>query len=639
MTTNTDACGNKMRYIEDVLAENKYTSSIYQFWKKSLPDELRLSKSLRNVRLPIGIFVQLCGMGMFLTFLLMGINTAKHASFLSLDKTAGNCNDVKIQISDIYTVDYNGYWSTSPDYDDSMSIFEIKFIGVEMNNEEYKYFTQKELYPYLKNLNMESNTWSQNYMIWTQSSSKEFSYGGGKIILSFLSNPYILSNYKNQFYSQNCVLQSGNCQTNINDPSMGYANPRSYLSLLQNNLVNEQTPVYDSSNLDCNLTPDKPNTMGNGLQGFGLNFYGQDTDASVSVVQPYRLSSSGSQITVPWAFEYGSGIGSIPDNVCKSDYSSTLFFPIIGTGLFSPTQNPNTYAYYNTLSAISDDCNVCTSSMNSACSGSQELSLFIGALEVSYTAGSECQNCDANTGLCSSCAFEDFYTQQAINQRSTLNTPLFPLIDIMNTNYNVNNLINDATLKQYINFNSIESISIVQFQVNSLYPNLNLNGGLTINSIQLSCSDSLGELGPFRPGSYATVNAPTQLTENYYVCVPTESSAFLDSFGIAVANTGTFMGIFLTIVITCYIAFVKYTSKTVISAVTSDDIENILEIFGTSLVNRSVIRQKKEKLPPGYITNISNELVDEEKAIESGNNIELSTVENPVSKNVKNTDL
>jgi hypothetical protein len=66
------------------------------------------------------------------------------------------------------------------------------------------------------------------------------------------------------------------------------------------------------------------------------------------------------------------------------------------------------------------------------------------------------------------------------------------------------------------------------------------------------------------------------------------------------------------------------------------DINGVLQILGTSLVARSAARGSNQKLPPGVITSISNEMVEEERAIEEGNSIELSTVQSPVSSSASN---
>lgn len=662
MTTiesNTIIDSSKMRKLEDYFSKNKYTSSIYQFWKKSLPDDLRLSKSLRNVRLPIGVFVQLCGLGMFLTFLLIGINTAKNASFLSLDKTAGDCDDVKITISATYYVDYNGYWSTTTDFDDSKEVFRIDFLNVQINQDEYTHFTKEVLYPYLRNLNMANKPWSENFLIWTKSANNfQFEYGGGEILVHLGGVEF---SYENDYYWQNCETASGSCAYGIGNS----LESKAIGSLMKSYLINEVNPFVEPNPNDdvCNIPPSDPNSnMSTGPIGYGVNMYSLPNSGGNDdlVGNPYYLSSSNTQLSTPWLFSYlndaTNGSISISSDCNTDDYvpsnavesSQYLYFPIIGTGLFEIGINSNGQQY-NILSANSNDCNVCSETMNPDCLDPTKLSVYVGMLKISYNQNKQCQNYDSTTGLYSDCAFENFYTQNTLDQRSNLNTILFPLIDILNNDYDITTLINEPSLQEYFNFNAITNVYITQLQASNLevYNRLNDAGGLTASNVQLSCSDSLGELGPFKPSSYASNNAPTQLTENYYVCVPTESTVFLDSFGIAVANTGTFMGIFLTIVITCYVTFIKYTSKTEISTVSSDDIEGMLEILGTALVERSILREKKQKLSPGVITNISNELVIEEKSIEDGNNsIELSTtvinkiINNSVSPNfVKQADL
>ncbi len=626
------------RKLEDTISNNKYIGSIYQSWVKSLPSELRLSKALRNVRLPIGLIIQLSSLGMFLSFFIMGIENAKSATFLSLDKTAGDCEDVKISISDTYYVDYNGYWSSSPDYDDSKSTFLVQFIGVEMNQNEYEHLMENILYPYLKGLNMGNKNWIENYLIWSKSDTMTFEYGGGKIILRIQGDTF---SYTNDFYIQTCDVASGSCTQEYTSASPSqYTNTfdaLAYSSMMKSYSMNSVIPYMDpkSSTEQCDIVPDN-SVSSSGPIGHGIDIYMPDNSGGSNdyAMKPYRLSSSNSKITTPWTYNYLVG-GDTIGSYCTSSFNPSLtklYFPIIGTGLFTAGQDSTTNKYYNTLSSNSDDCNICSTAVtNPDCNDPTKLSAYIGLLELSYANDVQCRTLDSNTGVYSDCAFEDFYTEKAIENRETLNKELFTLIDIMNSNYDINSLKNDMTLQEYLNFDAIKTVQLTQFTAGNfgIYERLNKNGGLTADDVELSCSDSLGELGPFRPDGEAYKTAPTQLTEKYYVCTPSSSTAILDSFGIASSNTVTFMGIFLTLMITTYISWVKYTSKREITAVTGDDIESMLEIFGTSLVNRSVAREKNETLRSGVITSISNELVDEEKEIENGHDVELASVKNP----------
>lgn len=648
MSTNTDSCGRK---VETYLSENKYTSSIYKFWVKYLPGELRLSKALRNVRLPIGLFVQLCGLAMFLTFLIMGVNTAKKASFLSLDKNAGNCDDVKIEISETFSLDYNGYWSTNSNYDDSKSVFEVQFIGVQMNQAEYNSLIKDIIYPYLKGLNMQNKNWIENYLIWTKSDVKKFNYSGGIINLRIQGTDF---SYQNDYYVQTCDVASGSCKQlkESTTSTMNSFDTQAYSSILKSYYMNSAIPFVDpeETTKECDISIWADNSVLGSGPGLVSIYYPENANGlNDYVVKPYSMAPAPSwaQTTPAWTYEYLVNGDTIPvPGYCSKLFnqsSTKLYFPIIGNGLFKAAQNPTTYEYYNTLSETSSYSNECSTAAAGGISNDPtKLSVFIGLLELSYPNNVQCKTVNQPFGVYSDCAFENFYTQKAIDNRDTLNQKLFSLINIMNTNYDINALKNDPTLQEYLNFDAIKTVQLTQLTTENMGvydKSLNMNGGLSAWDIQLTCYDSLGELGPFNPNTNAYNNAPTQLTENYYVCVPSDSSAFLDSFAIAVANTGTFMGIFLTVVITCYVTYVKYTSKTEISAVTSDDIEGMLEMLGTSLVNRNIARNKKEKLPPGYITNIFNELIEEEKSIEEGSSVELSTVENPVKNQIKSIDL
>ena len=634
---------NNIRNCEDTISNNKYIGWIYQSWIGSLPSEIRLSKSLRNVRLPLGLIIQLASLSMFLYFFISGIETTKNASFLSLDKTAGDCDDVKISISDTYFVDYNGYWSTSPDYDDSKATFKVQFVSVEMNDDEYTHFTKNVIYPYLKNLNMGNKNWAENFLIWSKSETFEFEYGGGKVFVSIMGTSF---NYQNDYYLQDCDL-SGSCSQNVGSTSSMYTmlDKNAYSSIMKSYFMNQATPFTQPDNSDkiCVTQPDNSGTNG-AFAGYGTNIYMVDNSGGSNdyTMIPYTQSSSNSP---PWYFSYltlSGGMGSLSTlDYCSDSFTSSYIYyyiPIIGTGLFSGAQGQNSGTYYNTFSANSADCNVCSENMNPDCNDPSKLSLYIGLLEISYPNNVQCQSYDANSGIYSDCAFDNFYTQKMLNQRNMLGEKLFPLIDIMNTNYDITTLINDPTLQEYIDFNTISKIRLTQFTAENIgvyYESLNLNTGLTANDIQLSCSDSLGTLGPFNPDSDASNNPPTQLTEKYYVCTPSASNAFLDSFGIASSNTATFMGIFITLMITGYIQYVKYTSKREISAVSSDDISSAIEMLGTAIVNRNIQREKNHTLPSGTITAISNELIDEEKAIEDGMDVELASVKNPYAPEKK----
>ncbi len=634
--------GGWVQKIENYLKNSKYFGGIYQSWMKSLPGELRLSKSLRNVRLPIGLIIQISALAMFLSFFISGVENAKNASFLSLDKTAGDCSDVKISISDSFYIDYNGYWSTSPDYEESKATFLIQFIGVEMNQDEYEYLVQKMIYPYLQSFDMGNNNWIKNYLIWSKSDVKTFDYGGGKVILRIQGDSF---SYSNDFYIQTCDVTSGTCTQQYSSATpTQYTNTfdaLAYSSMFKSYSMNSAIPYVDpkSSTEQCDIEPDN-SVSSSGPIGYGIDIYMPDNSGGTNdyAMKPYTLSSSNSKITTPWTYNYLVG-GDTTGSYCTSSFNPSLtklYFPIIGTGLFNVAQDSTTNDYYNTLSANSDDCNICsTASTNSNCNDPTKLSAYIGLLELSYPSNVQCKTLDSNSGVYSDCAFEDFYTEKAIENRDTLNQKLFSLIDIMNTNYDMNTLKNDATLQEYLNFDAIKTVQLTQFTVGNfgVYERLNKNGGLNADDVQLSCSDSLGTLGPFNPNAEAYNTAPTQLTEKYYVCTPSLSTAYLDSFGIASSNTGTFMGFLLTFLITCYITYVKYTSKKEITAVSSDDIESMVEIFGTALVNRSITRDKNQTLPIGVITNISNELIEEEKAIEGGYDVELASVQNPYLSN------
>lgn len=628
----------KVRNCEDALSNNKYIGWIYQSWIGSLPSELRLSKSLRNVRLPMGLMIQLASLSMFLYFFISGIETSKNASFLSLDKTAGDCNDVKISISDTYFVDYQGHWSTSPDYDDSKATFKVQFVGVEMNNDEYKDFTKNVLYPYLKNLNMGNKNWAENFLIWSKSETFEFEYGGGKVFVSIMGNTFT---YENDYYLQDCDLSSGSCSQYATSTSSMYTmlSTQSYSSIMKSYFMNKKIPFTEPDDSDkmCITQPDNSGING-AFAGYGTNIYMVDNSGGSNdyTMTAYTESSS----NPPWYFSYlissdGTGTGTISTtDYCSSSFTPSyayFYIPIIGTGLFNAAQGQNSGTYYNTLSANSADCNVCSENMNPDCNDPSKLSLYIGLLEISYPNNVQCQSYDANSGVYSDCAIDHFYTQKMLNERNMLGEKLFPLIDIMNTNYDITTLKNDPTLQEYIDFDAVTKIRLTQFNAENMgvYESLNLHNGLSANDIQLSCSDSLGSLGPFNPDSDASNNPPTQLTEKYYVCTPSVSTAFLDSFGIASSNTATFMGIFITLMITGYIQYVKYTSKREISAISSDDISSIIEMLGTALVNRNIHREKKQTLPFGTITSISNELIEEEKAIEDGADVELASVKNP----------
>ncbi len=485
---------------------------------------------------------------------------------------------------------------------------------------------------------MGSNNWIENYLIWSKSDQVTFDYGGGKVILRIQGDAF---SYTNDFYIQTCDVTSGTCTQQYSSASQSQYTASfdtlAYSSMLKSYSMNSALPYIDpkSSTLQCDIEPD--NSVGSsGPIGYGIEIYMPDNSGGTNdyAMKPYTLSSSNNKITTPWTYNYLVG-GDTTGSYCTSSVNPSityLYFPIIGTGLFNVAQDSTTNAYYNTLSANSDECNVCsTATSNPDCNGSTKLSAYVGLLKLSYPNNVQCKTLDSNTGVYSDCAFEDFYTQKAIDNRDTLNQKLFSLIDIMNTNYDMDALKNDATLQEYINFDAIEEVQLTQLTAANfgVYQRLNKNGGLTANDVQLSCSDSLGALGPFNPNTEAYTTPPTQLTEKYYVCTPSQSTAFLDSFGIASSNTATFMGILLTIVITGYITWNKYAAKKEISAVTSDEIEGMLEIFGTALVNRNVIREKKQTLPSGVISSISNELVDEEKAVEEGHDIELASVKNP----------
>ncbi len=632
------SCSKLSRNIEDSIANNKYLGSIYQSWVKSLPGELRLSKSLRNVRLPIGLIIQFSSLAMFLSFFITGIDNAKSATFLSLDKTAGDCEDVKITISDTFYVDYNGYWSTSPDYDESTAMIQLQFIGVEMNQDEYNSLIKDIIYPYLKGLNMENKNWIENYLIWSKSDVVTFDYGGGKVILRIQGDSF---SYSNDYYIQTCDVTSGVCTQQYSSASQSQYTVSfdtfAFSSMMKSYSMNSALPYIDPNSMtqQCDIPPDN-SVSSSGPVGYGIDIYMPDNSGGTNdyVMQPYSYSSSNNKIITPWTYNYLVG-GDTIGSYCTSSFNPSvtyLYFPIIGTGLFDVAHDSTTNTYYNTLSANSDDCNMCsTATSNPDCNDPTKLSAYVGLLKLSYPSNVQCKTLDSNSGVYSDCAFEDFYTEKAIENRNILNQKLFSLIDIMNTNYDMNTLKNDATLQEYLNFDAIEEIQLTQLTVGNfgVYERLNKNGGLNAGDVQLSCSDSLGALGPFRPEAEAYNTAPTQLTEKYYVCTPSSSTAILDSFGIASSNTATFMGIFLTLMITVYVSWVKYTSKREISAVTGDDIESMIEMLGTSLVNRSVAREKNETLPAGVITSISNELVDEEKAIENGHDVELASVKNP----------
>jgi hypothetical protein len=637
----TGSCGKSFRNFEDYLSSSKYIGTIYQSWVKSLPSDLRLSKSLRNVRLPIGLIVQFSALAMFLFFFITGIETSQNASFLSLDKTAGDCSDVKISISDTFYVDYNGYWSTSPYYDESTAMIQLQFIGVEMNQDEYNSLIKDIIYPYLKGLNMENKNWIENYLIWSKSDVVTFDYGGGKVILRIQGDSF---SYSNDYYIQTCDLTSGVCTQQYSSASQSQYTVSfdtfAFSSMMKSYSMNSAIPYVDpkSSTEQCDIEPDN-SVASSGPIGYGIDIYMPDNSGGTNdyAMKPYTLSSSNSKITTPWTYNYLVG-GDITGSYCTSSFNPAvtyLYFPIIGTGLFDVALDSTTNTYYNTLSANSDDCNVCsTATSNPDCNDPTKLSAYVGLLKLSYPSGVQCKTLDSNTGVYSDCAFEDFYTQKAIDNRDTLNQKLFSLIDIMNTNYNINTLKNDATLQEYLNFDAIETVQLTQLTTANfgVYQRLNKNGGLTAGDVQLSCSDSLGALGPFRPDAEAYTTPPTQLTEKYFVCTPSQSTAFLDSFGIASSNTATFMGIFLTIVITGYITWVKYTTKNEITAVSGDDVESQIEMLGVALVNRSATRDKKLPLPSGVISSISDELIKEEEEIESGHDVELSSVQNPYLK-------
>jgi hypothetical protein len=632
----TDSCTKNIRKFENNLASSKYVGWIYQYWVKSLPSDLRLSKSLRNVRLPLGLFVQFSALAMFLFFFISGIETSKKASFLSLDKTAGDCSDVKITISDTFTVDYDGYWSTSVNYMENKAIFDVQFVNVEMNQNEYNYFVQEMLYPYFKNLNMSEKTWAENYLILTKSDKIQFDYGGGIIFVRFLIAPFT---YQNVYYKQFCDISKETCtQSKAGGETINSFDTIAYSSLLKSYSINSANYfTKDDRFKECDINQNSNYEQSEFTTG--LDIYKLENSAGINdyVIEPWTKLSYYERVYVPWAFSYlvnGNTSTQYCNNLQLNPKITTLNFPIIGTGIFSSTYNPSTGEYGNNY-AYSDECNSClTATKNSICTNLNVLSLYVGNLQISYPDGLtnssnivECRDYDYSTGIYHDCAFQKFYTQEAINNRTILSSELFGLIDIYNSYYNITQLKNDPNITKYLNFDAIQNIRITQFMASDII--FNQAGGLSGSNVQLSCIDSLGEFGPFRPDAETYTTAPTKLTENYYVCTPSSTSAFFDSFGIASSNTVTFMGIFLTIMITGYVTCVKYTSSKEITAVSGDDVESQIEMLGVALVNRTVTRTKKQSLPSGVISSISDELVKEEEEIESGQDVELSSVKNP----------
>lgn len=630
MSGTTASCEKNIRSFEDYISNSKYIGIIYQSWVKSLPSELRLSKSLRNVRLLIGIIVQLSALSLFLFFLITGYENSQNASFLSLDKNAGDCYDIKISISNTYYVDYNGYWSTSPYYTESKSTFKIEFFDVKMNQDEYKYFTHNVLYPYLKNLGMVNKPWVENYLIWSKSDTFKFNYGGGKILVSIQGAPF---SYKDNYYIQLTDFENGiplnSTKIEYNAGTSSY-DLDAYSSILKTYHMNELATQPDNSSQICEIFPNPGYADSDMPRGYGvlINYHENSNEINDYVMKPYE-SNDIYKIGNTWVYNYLSD--EIKTDVyCDYNivYANTnyIYFPIVGTGLFNNLYIWSENFHYDT----SADCNVCQENMNYLCYDLEFVSIFIGLLKLIYPNNQQCKTKNLTTDLYSDCAFDEFYTQKAVDERANLNTKLFSLIDIYSPNY-----ANDPQISDYINLDAVLEVKAIQFTASrtGAYKNLNLNGGLSAQNVELTCSDSLGEHGPFKPNSYVSNNPPTQLTENYYVCTPTTSSSFFDSLGIAVSNTGTFMGIFLTIVITGYVSWVKFSSKREITAISSDDIELMIDILGTALVNRSIANKKKQPLPPGVISTISNELIDEENAIEKGNEhidgVELSSVKNP----------
>ncbi len=115
-----------------------------------------------------GTVAHLLAMLLFIYFVYNNYSQAVSEAYISLTTDGGDCNTVPISITGTYLADYNGNWAGTPEYEESLALYQLSFSNFEITSELQYNEMMSNFYTNLVNIGDKAKTYNlaENLIYW-----------------------------------------------------------------------------------------------------------------------------------------------------------------------------------------------------------------------------------------------------------------------------------------------------------------------------------------------------------------------------------------------------------------------------------------------------------------------------------------
>lgn len=129
------------RKFENCLSEQRgwLSGCILNTYEKLLPTSMWVRRFNELPKLTMYICTTIYHLVFWGLFLYLAVTAYYHGvrdSWLSHDKSSGDCDEVSVALTGRFKADYNGNWESSPRYDDSRAVYAVQFSSYSRSGDE-----------------------------------------------------------------------------------------------------------------------------------------------------------------------------------------------------------------------------------------------------------------------------------------------------------------------------------------------------------------------------------------------------------------------------------------------------------------------------------------------------------------------
>lgn len=130
------------RKFESCISSNNgwFTNFLLNTYDKMLPKSIWVRRFTDLPKLSMYIAASIYHLAFWALFIYLIIISYYHGvrdSWLSFDKSSGDCDEVRVPITGVFEADYNGNWESSELYDQSRAVYRIDLKSYRRGEKEF----------------------------------------------------------------------------------------------------------------------------------------------------------------------------------------------------------------------------------------------------------------------------------------------------------------------------------------------------------------------------------------------------------------------------------------------------------------------------------------------------------------------